>query len=275
MPLATTLYYAYERGKPREVVWQIARHRIVEKEREFLAHFLKLENIVKNVLYLVMSIVKHNPNMALAIELYASDPMITLKEMSIQCGVDKKTIQRWMRNPDFLDNLYKRYMEVAGVELPGVIQATIEEAKRGNVQAARLVLEHFGKLENRIKIQVESNFEKFMKVDSDDVEFTEIDDKDSEMFDKVADHLVDKKIELPERDNSNDFPRKREKSEKNRLEMARYSQIKKDKEAKAQHNAYEIRKRAKKVGLDLLPSGRHSKSARDEWMKKLIELENE
>ena len=240
-----------------------------------MAHFLKLENIVKNVLYLVMSIVKHNPNMALAIELYASDPMITLKEMSIQCGVDKKTIQRWMRNPDFLDNLYKRYMEVAGVELPGVIQATIEEAKRGNVQAARLVLEHFGKLENRIKIQVESNFEKFMKVDSDDVEFTEIDDEDSEMFDKVADHLIDKKIELPERDNSNDFPRKREKSEKNRLEMARYSQIKKDKEAKAQHNAYEIRKRAKKVGLDLLPSGRHSKSARDEWMKKLIELENE
>ena len=275
MPLATTLYYAYERGKPREVVWQIARHRIVEKECEFLAHFLKLENIVKNVLYLVMSIVKHNPNMALAIELYASDPMITLKEMSIQCGVDKKTIQRWMRNPDFLDNLYKRYMEVAGVELPGVIQATIEEAKRGNVQAARLVLEHFGKLENRIKIQVESNFEKFMKVDSDDVEFTEINDEDSEMFDKVADHLVDKKIELPERDNSNDFPKKREKSEKNRLEMARYSQIKKDKEAKAQHNAYEIRKRAKKVGLDLLPSGRHSKSARDEWMKKLIELENE
>ena len=222
-----------------------------------------------------MSIVKHNPNMALAIELYASDPMITLKEMSIQCGVDKKTIQRWMRNPDFLDNLYKRYMEVAGVELPGVIQATIEEAKRGNVQAARLVLEHFGKLENRIKIQVESNFEKFMKVDSDDVEFTEINDEDSEMFDKVADHLVDKKIELPERDNSNDFPKKREKSEKNRLEMARYSQIKKDKEAKAQHNAYETRKRAKKVGLDLLPSGRHSKSARDEWMKKLIELENE
>tara|TARA_X000001036_G_scaffold438753_1_gene487488 strand:+ start:990 stop:1817 length:828 start_codon:yes stop_codon:yes gene_type:complete len=275
VPLSTTLYYAYGRGKPREGVWQIARHRIVEKEREFLAHFLKLENIVKNVLYLIMSIVKHNPNMALAIELYASDPMITLKEMSIQCGVDKKTIQRWMRNPDFLDNLYKRYMEVAGVELPGVIQATIEEAKRGNVQAARLVLEHFGKLENRIKIQVESNFEKFMKVDSNDVEFTEIDDEDSEMFDKVADHLIDKKIELPERDNSNDFPRKREKSEKNRLEMARYSQIKKDKEAKTQHNAYEIRKRAKKVGLDLLPSGRHSKSARDEWMKKLIELENE
>ena len=213
--------------------------------------------------------------MALAIELYASDPSISLKSISVKCGVNRKTVQKWMGNPDFLECLYKRYMEISGVELPAVIQATIEEAKRGNVQAARLVLEHFGKLENRIKIQVESNFEKFMKVDSDEVDFTDITDEDSAMFDKVAEHLVTKDVELPERDSSNDSPRKRESSEKSRIQVARFSQIKKEKEADAQHSAYEIRKRANKVKLDLLPPGRHSQTTRDEWMEKLILLESE
>ena len=212
--------------------------------------------------------------MALAIELYASDPSIKMKDVAMQCKVDARTLRGWLSNVDFLDNLYKRYMELSGSELPGVIQATIGEAKRGNVQAARLVLEHFGKLENRIKIQVESNFEKFVKLDADDIEFTTIDEEDSEIFDKVAEHLVKKEIALPERDKSNDFPRKRQREEKEKVSVLRHSELKRVKEAKDQHGAYQIRKRAKKVGLKLLPSGRHSRSVRDKWMKKLEKLES-
>ena len=212
--------------------------------------------------------------MALAIELYASNPSLTIKEVAAKCSVDKKTITNWLTNVDFLDNLYKRYMELAGSQLPSVIQATIGEAQRGNVQAARLVLEHFGKLENKIRVQVESNFERFMKVDADQVDFIDVEEEDSEFFDKIAETLVEQEVELPKRDKSNDFPRKREKKEKEKLDVLRYSELKRVKEAKSQHSAYQIRKRAKKVGLDLLPPGRHSQSVRDEWMKKLEKLES-
>jgi len=220
------------------------------------------------------NIKKYNPNMALAVELYASDPSLTIKEVASKCSVDKKTIANWLTNVDFLDNLYKRYMELAGSQLPSVIQATIGEAQRGNVQAARLVLEHFGKLENRIRVQVESNFERFMKVDADQVDFIEVGEEDNKFFNKVAEVLVEKEVELPRRDKSNDFPRKREKKEKEKLDVLRHSELKRVKEANDQHNAYQIRKRAKKVGLDLLPPGRHSKSVRDKWMKKLEKLES-
>ena len=44
-------------------------------------------------------------------------------------------------------------------------------------------------------------------------------------------------------------------------------------ESQKQSDRYLIRKRAKAVGLDLLPSGRRTKSERSDWMKKLEKLE--
>ena len=58
------------------------------------------------------NIKKYNPNMALAIELYASNPSLTIKEVAAKCSVDKKTITNWLTNVDFLDNLYKRYIGI-------------------------------------------------------------------------------------------------------------------------------------------------------------------
>ena len=217
---------------------------------------------------------KYQPQQVQAIELYATDPSLTMKEVATICKVDVRTLRVWMSNPDFLDNLYKRYMEISGKELPGVIQATIEEAKRGNVQAARLILEHFGKLENRIKVQVTSNFERFIESDAEDVDFIEVSSEEIEGFDKVAEHLVKKEVELPNRDERNNFPFKREREEKEGLSSLRQSQVKKVREAKTQHSAYILRKRAMAVGLDLLPPGRHSQGERDKWLKKLEKLEN-
>ena len=99
-----------------------------------------------------------------------------------------------------------------------------------------------------------------MKLDTDDVEFIDLDEKDEEMFDKVVEHLIDEEVSLPERDKSNDSPRKKQEEEKKRVDMLMHSEVMMVQEAKAQHNAYELRKRAKKVGLDLLPPGRHSKT---------------
>jgi hypothetical protein len=178
-----------------------------------------------------------------------------------------------LSDPLFIDEVYKRYMEVAGLELPSVIASMFEEAKMGNVQAGRLLLEHFGKLENRIKIQVESPFEKFMKVDADDAEFVDMDDETKQVLDQVASAMEVDNIELPERNPINDKPKKREKEEKARLSTLGFKSIKKKVEDKKQQSRYLVRKRALAVELDLLPPGRHSKGTRDEWMAKLEELE--
>ena len=160
-------------------------------------------------------------------------------------------------------------MELAGNELPAVIQAVIEEAKLGNVHAARLILEHFGKLENKIKVQVESNFEKFMKGNTEDAEFFEV----TENQEQVLEILSDNNIQLPERHTSNNKPKARDDFEKDRLKYKiKKAQIS-ESEAKKQSNRYLIRKRAEAVDLELLSPGRHSRSERDNWMKELEKRE--
>ena len=94
-----------------------------------------------------------------AIEVLSKNLHMTYEQVAKEAGVSKGTISTWMSNPDFIEKVYNRYMEVAGTELPAVVQAMIEEAKLGNVHAAKLILEHFGKLEQKLSIKVESNFE--------------------------------------------------------------------------------------------------------------------
>ena len=216
-------------------------------------------------------IIKNTDKIAInaAIDMLASNPGIRYKDVASKLGVSATTITNWMCSPDVVDRVYKRYMELAGNELPAVVQAVIEEAKLGNVHAARLVLEHFGKLENKIKVQVESNFEKFMKSDTEDAEFFEVTEKQEE----VLEVLSNDKIQLPERHSSNDEPKARDEFEKNRLKYKiKKAQIS-ESEAKKQSNRYLIRKRAKAVGLELLSPGRHSRSERDNWMKELEKRE--
>lgn len=218
---------------------------------------------------------KYKPNQLLAIELYSSNPSITQKEIATKCGVDKKTIRNWLSNPEFIDQIYKRYMEISGLELPAVIKAMLEEAKMGNVQAGRLVLEHFGKLENRVRIQVESPFEKFLRSDASDAEFIIVDDKGKSAFEDISieNGLAD--IELPPRDPRNDNPNSKAVSDGIKIRAATKFAIQQEKEKIYQKDAYQLRKRAKKVGLKLLGNGRHSKGTRQNWLKELEKLEKE
>ena len=219
-------------------------------------------------------IIKNTDKVAIsaAIDMLAANPGIRYKDVGEKLGYSATTITNWMCSPSVIDRVYKRYMELAGNELPAVVQAIIEEAKLGNVHAARLILEHFGKLENKIKVQVESNFEKFMKGDdTEEAEFFEVTERQEE----VLEILSDSNIKLPERDKINNDPAQRRKDEKNRLKQRAsiYNRTKTDKAKKEQNERYAIRKRAKTVGLDLLPPGRHTKTARDQWMDKLTQLE--
>ena len=218
------------------------------------------------------NIVKNPDKIAVnaAIDMLARNPGIKYKDIADKLDVSATTITNWMCSPAVIDRVYKRYMELAGNELPAVIQAVIEEAKLGNVHAARLILEHFGKLENKIKVQVESNFEKFMKGDdAEEAEFFEV----TENQEQVLEMLSDDNIKLPERHSSNDEPKARDDFEKNRLKYKMKKAQIDELESKKQSERYKIRKRAKAVDLELLSSGRHSKTERDNWMKELEKRE--
>tara|TARA_Y100000310_G_scaffold32651_1_gene30912 strand:- start:2 stop:700 length:699 start_codon:yes stop_codon:yes gene_type:complete len=209
-----------------------------------------------------------------AVEMMASDLTLTYKDIANKLGIHKKTLGRWLQNGNFVEAVYKRYMEIAGVHIPSVVQAIIEEAKLGNVHAARLVLEHFGKLENKLKIQVESNFEKFMKGDDvEEAEFFEVTNEQEEVLDALSDHIDSDDIDLPERHISNNSPKARDDFEKNRLKYKIKEKHKDEEEAKKQAERYKIRRRAKAVDLELLAPGRKSRSERDHWMKELEKRE--
>tara|TARA_Y100001938_G_scaffold41535_1_gene57266 strand:+ start:3065 stop:3754 length:690 start_codon:yes stop_codon:yes gene_type:complete len=222
-----------------------------------------------------MNIKKYEPNKLLAIELLASNPSINQRAVASKLGINERTVRLWLTDPDFVDEIYKRYMEVSGIELPAVIKAMIEEAKMGNVQAGRLILEHFGKLETKIKVQVESPFEKFMRMDGEDAEFVDVSSQEQDEMDLVSKIMDIEDVELPERDIANSSPRLREKNEKKTLKESTIKQIKKEKVKKQLNNAYRLRKRAEVVGLKLLGSGRQSKGAREKWLEELERLEIE
>ena len=166
-------------------------------------------------------------------------------------------------------------MEVSGKELPNVISAMIREAKQGNVQAGRLILEHFGKLDTRVKIQVESPFEKFIKMEVEDAEF--ITDKEitngSISIAEQASSLIPDNSELPDRNPSNDTPRLRKKEEDKSLKLATKKARNGMITQYVQKMMYERRKRAKAVDLELLGAGRSTKSKRNEWWDELERLE--
>ena len=222
-----------------------------------------------------MDLIKKDKTRMLAVEILATSPSIPQKELAEKLGVTRQTIASWVSDPLFIDALYKRYMEIAGSELPSVVSAMIREAQEGNVQAGRLILEHFGKLDTRVKIQVESPFEKFMKMEVEDAEF-EVDKEITNgaiSIGEQAASLIPDDINLPSRNTSNDTPRLRKEKEVKSLDLAT-SKARKDAVTKyVQRMMYERRKRAKAVDLELLGAGRSTKSARNEWWSKLEELE--
>ena len=106
---------------------------------------------------------KTNMQQTLAIEYFALKPNVTCKEVSEKLGIPLRTLSAWRSNPDFGEAVYKRAMVEFGLELPAVIKSCFNEGKNGNVQAQRLILEHFGKLtKNNVNIII-SPFEQFLE----------------------------------------------------------------------------------------------------------------
>jgi len=203
---------------------------------------------------------KKNPSKVLAIELLAFHPDLSLQQVADKVGVSKDCISKWKQLPEFVDAVYDRYMMQFGLEIPHVLDSMIREAKAGNVQAGRLVLEHSGKLVKNINVTIDSPFEKFLK-NVPDAEVVE----DSEVIDAAV--VIDSFDDLPERNVEDQGKR-----------VIKEKAVTKDIIKKADYNVkqkkwYMWRKRAKAVGIAPLKGRRPTPAQRQEWEKSIIEAE--
>tara|TARA_R100000781_G_scaffold90102_2_gene55612 strand:+ start:2507 stop:3157 length:651 start_codon:yes stop_codon:yes gene_type:complete len=202
-----------------------------------------------------------------AVELYATYPDITAKEVADKIGVSKTLVYSWRKNPNFVDAIYDRYMVQFGSELPAVLQAMIREAKAGNVQAGRLILEHSGKLVKNVNITVDSPYEKFLKS-----EVTEIEFEDAEI-EEIVDSIPDMEINLPERDPEDQS--KRVQKEKKKIKERVAEESEKKEYNKKRREWYKWNKRAKAVGVDPLPSRRPTPAQRKDWQNEIKQKEKQ
>ena len=220
-----------------------------------------------NILTYVMS-KKLNPDIIVrkkieAIEIMASNVNLDVSEIAkkLGLGITAGTIQGWMKNADFIRQVYDKFMVLSEIHLTEVVMAMVREAKCGNVPAARLVLEHYGKLENKIKLQIESPFDKWLHSKNNGHEITPV-----EVFESV-DVEEDAFDRLPERI---DYKGK-EQHDQVALNVA-VKEAKKKMSRKEKNRIYNERKsRAKAVGLERLKvKGRPRSGAMRRW---LLELE--
>jgi len=211
---------------------------------------------------------KFTDRQRLAIELMASQPGITTQDASTALDCTGQTIRVYKRDPAFNEAVYSRFMEISGGRLVGVVDAMIREAERGNVQAATLILKHYGKLEDKITVRIESPFERFLKIGQfDDVEVIESDDA----VDIGA--SLEITTDLPERDPVNNKQKARISKEKNDVKSIQGGTFKKKEKQDLRNKAYSLRDRAEKAGMTKLPPGRQRKNVRAEWIRELEDRE--
>ena len=204
---------------------------------------------------------KKKPSKVLAVELLVYNPELSMQQIADKLCISKACLEKWKQDPNFVDAVYDKYMVSFGLEIPMVLDSMIREAKAGNVQAGRLVLEHSGKLVKNINVTIDSPFEKFLKA-VPEAEVVE----DEDIIDAVE--IIDDSFEqLP--------PRKVEdQKERTRNEtIATKELIKKAERNAKQKNWYRWRVRAKKVGVEALKGRRPTPSQRQDWEQRIIEAE--
>jgi len=211
-----------------------------------------------------MSKLPVQPNKLNAIELMALCHDMTDEQVAVECGVSRMTLHNWKKDPNFMDAVYERYMVEFGGELPAVLSAMIREAKAGNVQAGRLVLEHSGKLVKNVNVTIDSPFEKWLKK-------VDVNAEDAEIVEEFS--HVEIQEDLPERNKESQYTR--EKKEKAIIKKV----IKSEKDKQAYNNKrrewYKWKKRADAVGVKPLSARRPTKGQRTAWEKEIIKRESE
>ena len=204
---------------------------------------------------------KENPHKDAAIQLFAFNHGITVKEVANKLGVNDRLIRLWREDPEFHLKVYNKYMSEFDSKLPSILDAMVREAQEGNVQAGRLVLEHSGKLiKNIINVSI-SPYEMFLK------KISNAEVVDDEAIEVAAD-VEFEEVELPPRN----------------MEDQRLRSIKEGKKIKKignseEYNAkqrewYKWRKRAEKSGIPPLKNRRPTPAQRKEWQRSIVQAES-
>ena len=189
---------------------------------------------------------KLKPSMAIAIDMLVNDPETKMKDVAEESGVAVSTLRRWLKDPEFVEVFYQKYMVTFGAKLPNILNSMIREAEAGNVQAGRLVLEHSGKLIKRVEVaNHKSPFEKFLT--TQDAEVMDVDYEDVEV--------------LPQRPVVPDKPKTKKEITQEQRTL--------DKKNKKRRDARDWRKRAEKVGVEKPKQRRQTPAQRKAWQEKV------
>ena len=76
---------------------------------------------------------KLKPSMAIAIDMLVNDPETKMKDVAEESGVAVSTLRRWLKDPEFVEVFYQKYMVTFGAKLPNILNSMIREAEAGNV----------------------------------------------------------------------------------------------------------------------------------------------
>ena len=207
---------------------------------------------------------KLTPMQQLACEAMASHPNITSEDVAKLVNIHAETVRKYKRIPAFNEAVYNRFMDISGGRLVEVVDSMIREATRGNVQAATLILKHYGKFEDKITVRIESPFEKFLKIGNIDEAVVE----DTEQAMDVGASL-EISSDLPPRDPINDKPKTRNRRENKVLKDIKKKSYTEAHRKKRRNDAYLLRARAEKVGLPPLKGGRQRDNVRKDWIREL------
>jgi len=198
---------------------------------------------------------KIKPSMAIAIDLLVNDPEAKITDVAEKAGVTRATVHNWLKDPEFVEVFYQKYMVTFGSRLPTVLNSMVREAEAGNVQAGRLVLEHSGKLIKRVEVNNhQSPFEKFLTSQASDMEEVEVLEADYEDVEILPQRPV-----IPEKP-----PTKKELSTQ---------QKKSDRKNEKRREARRWRQRAEAVGIGKPKMGRQTPAQRKAWQEQVIKRE--
>ena len=203
------------------------------------------------------------------IELHTQDLNLSWKQISDKTGISYGTLQYWTKMPEFMTACYDHYMQTHGNKAQYVIEALYNEALEGNVRAIELYLKHTGKyVEKKVhEIAPGDKFLEFVKGKElpDHIEEAEI----------VQDPMLEVQTKVHTKVHEPKKVHTTIKEENNSIEKAKKT-YKKYKVNKENRNALlRLKRRAKRVGLASMPTGRPSKTEKAKWVVKLEEIEKE
>ena len=197
---------------------------------------------------------KWKPEKALVVDMLVSNPESRIQDVADEVGVSRATIHNWLKDPNFVEVFYQKYMVTFGSKLPNVLNSMIREAEAGNVQAGRLVLEHSGKLIKRVEVaNHKSPFEKFLSSESSKIQEAEVVDAEFEVLPQRP--IVEIEVNnITKMQKKRDLKRVTKKNTKRR-------------------EARNWRMRADKVNIERPSRGRQSPAQRKDWQDRILKME--